>query len=185
MATLHYIGPTETKHLTNLDLTNLDLKRGDLVCLNTKEKHWRNDDVYIFDGITLIELSTEYDDYGHIPPEFEVSDNGFGPNHWRDVIDHNGYFFPVDEIRQRALASIKIGTFEWFDEPLLHSIVTIGDEEYTLFFDHVLVEDYNECQISDTERLNIFQTKIKDEPWSSALYNSEICIPNCLKYLVV
>ena len=165
-ATLHYV---ESEHM----------KRGDLVCL--KEKRWRNDDVYIFDGATLIELSTEYDSYGHIPPEFEVSDNGFGPNHWRDIIDHNGYFFPVDEIRQRALASIKIGTFEWFDEPLLHSIFRIGDEEYTLFFDHVLYED---CQ-SDTERLNMFQTILKDEPWSSAVYNSEIRVPDYPQYLVV
>ena len=41
---------------------------------------------------------TEIDDYGSVPPCFVVGNGGFSPDHWSDMVDHNGLVFLSDEL---------------------------------------------------------------------------------------
>lgn len=80
---------------------NTNIKYGDLVIFR-KNAGYRNDGVVIFDGEKLIDLYSEIDDYGSVPPIFKVlQKNKYGVDiglyHWHDVdgsprdgrIDHN------------------------------------------------------------------------------------------------
>lgn len=58
---------------------------GDLIRVTTpvKNSSYRNDGLFIFDGDKLVNLSAEWDEYGSIPPEFEIKeDNLIGPEYW-------------------------------------------------------------------------------------------------------
>ena len=41
---------------------------------------------------------TEIDDYGSVPPCFVVGNGSFSPDHWSDMVDHNGLVFLSDEL---------------------------------------------------------------------------------------
>ena len=71
-----------------------NIKRGDIINF---EGSFRNENKLIFDGSKLIELYTNIDDYGSVPPIFKVGKE-FKPNHWLNVIDHNGIIFLEDEL---------------------------------------------------------------------------------------
>lgn len=73
-----------------------DVKRGDIVQLFPET--YRNDFKFIFDGKKLIALDTLYDDYGHLPQEFQFPEFSF--DHWDNVIEHNKirWFADEDEI---------------------------------------------------------------------------------------
>ena len=66
------------------------IKRGDLIALETKR--YRNDGMWIWDGVKVHKLASEVDEYGHIPsilsfPEFPL-------DYWRKHIAHN-YLIPI------------------------------------------------------------------------------------------
>jgi len=75
---LDYVLLTLTNHLQNKNL-----KRGDIVALEGYGH--RNEGKFIFDGKSVISLSYDLDEYGHLPKEF----HDFPPGHFTDVIDHN------------------------------------------------------------------------------------------------
>lgn len=91
------------------------IKRGDIINF---EGSYRNENKLIFDGIKLIELYTEIDDYGSVPPQFKVGKD-FKPNHWLNIIDHNGIVFLEDELYNKIeyfeVDNKKIGTIKIFD----------------------------------------------------------------------
>lgn len=56
----------------------LGLRRGDII-ENIKESGYRSDGVYFYDGRSIINLDTDWDDYGSIP--FVVFEE-FAPDYW-------------------------------------------------------------------------------------------------------
>src|SRR3989338_9466406 len=84
----------ELEQLTEyIKLFITEIKRGDTVSLYEKNKRYRNDGTYIFDGISVINLQDTPDDYGTLPKTFESSeDNSFHPRYFENVIMHNDYW---------------------------------------------------------------------------------------------
>lgn len=50
---------------------------------------FRNTGCFIFDGNTLQDLCSSFDEYGSLPPPFYPIENGLTLGHWQDVIGHN------------------------------------------------------------------------------------------------
>jgi hypothetical protein len=65
------------------------MDRGDVIHFGNDD--YRNNNKMIFDGKKLINLDTDVDDYGGVPPDFVVGDNDgeFNIGDFSDVIDHN------------------------------------------------------------------------------------------------
>lgn len=72
--------------LNYLQKEKVDLRKGDLVLFDAKIGY-RNDGVAIFNGTDIIDLYAEVDDYGSLPPEFHVIENGVSINYWSDMGD--------------------------------------------------------------------------------------------------
>lgn len=62
-------------------------QRGDIIHFEQFDSY-RNDGKYIYDGKKLIQLDTDYDDYGQVPEEFKVPQE-FPPEYWQLSIEHN------------------------------------------------------------------------------------------------
>ena len=82
---------TLDKALLYLRQKGVTIRRGDLV---TFDGGYRNDGVMVFDGIKIIDLYYEIDDYGSLPPEFRVIEDGTPIDYWvpsetQPGIDHN------------------------------------------------------------------------------------------------
>ena len=62
--------------------------RGDVINF---DGNYRNDNKMIFDGTKLLQLYTDIDDYGSVPPEFVCGDlpNEFNIGDFEKLIDHN------------------------------------------------------------------------------------------------
>jgi hypothetical protein len=71
-----------------------NIKRGDIINF---EGSYRNEGKWIWDGTKIVNLYTEVDDYGSVPPEFKVGKD-FQPNHWIDIVDHNSIIWLEDEL---------------------------------------------------------------------------------------
>ena len=86
---------------------NLDLRRGDFVFIEF-DIGYRNDGKTIFDGNRIIDLAPEPDDYGTIPPEFQIGE--FPPLYWMDLIDHNTLvpFNVVERLPGLTLDNVRI-----------------------------------------------------------------------------
>jgi len=65
-----------------------DLVRGDLIILGP-DSGYRDSGVYIYDGGQILDLASEPDPFGSIPPNFQV--NQFNPIYWSSVIERNNY----------------------------------------------------------------------------------------------
>lgn len=99
------------------------MKRGDTISLVRRDKKYRNNWTYIWDGMKAIDLETEFDEYGHVPKEFKVG-HEFQPDHWVKTIAHNQIFhlsnetkdqmvFVVDDTSDIPFANVRIGGWEW------------------------------------------------------------------------
>lgn len=77
-----------------------NIKRGDTISLLRKNKKYRNDWTFMWDGREAVDLGTQYDEYGHVPRRFEVGDE-FQPNHWHLTITHNQIFHLSDETKNQ------------------------------------------------------------------------------------
>lgn len=87
------------KAITKYVLANHpDIRRGDVV----QHIMWvdRNDTKCIWDGKQCIPLGydREVDEYGHVPPQFMVSENEFRVDWWDDAIAHNKAFWVHPEV---------------------------------------------------------------------------------------
>ena len=106
----------------------MPIKRGDLISLNpnTLDDRERNSDIFIYDGKKVIELDSDIDEYGAVPPCFEVTDTEFSPHYWRDKIAHNSIFWLAQPILDRFRVS-------WDSKLRLHiASTTIGRKPYTV-----------------------------------------------------
>jgi len=77
------------------------MTRGDVICFGGQ---YRNERKMIFNGEKLEDLYTEIDDYGSVPPTYEVCDNGFNVGDFEDLIDHNS----INWLSLKKLKEIKI-----------------------------------------------------------------------------
>lgn len=68
---------------------NLQPARGDIIDTIFEDYRDRNDGKYIFDGKDVIDLDSDVDDYGAVPPQFQITDKDFAIGWWKDTIDHN------------------------------------------------------------------------------------------------
>jgi len=137
------------------------IRRGDCVCSVSESDRYRNEHVKLYDGTTLIELHGTYDEYGHIPASFEVTDTEFAPNYWIDAIWHNAYFFPCDEIRERAAEAMTYGSLTGFSNPTHSSTFKIGAVTYTLLFDDISFGVEEDA----AQAASLFREKIHKGPW--------------------
>jgi len=104
----------------------IGIARGDVVILDT-DAGYRNDGKFIWNGKKVIDLYTEVDDYGSLPPEIEIADdNDFTAYSWEDLLDHNNLVWYSPEIRDR----IKDGLNE-----NLRSRVNIRQTSWTFHID--------------------------------------------------
>jgi hypothetical protein len=107
------ISDDKLKHeaLYFLQRSGYELVRGDLICFNGLYDY-RNDGVYIFDGIKIINLKYELNDYGDLPEEFTVINNGVPIRYWENTekdkgIDNsNVVWFDPEPVRQQCLDNI-------------------------------------------------------------------------------
>jgi hypothetical protein len=118
------------KHFTKLGFMEFDTLTLQIVTQFAKEKRladgsaiklydgYRNEGLLFWDGLTgkIIEPFTDIDDYGSVPPRFRVGPDGFAPDSWLSVVDHNGVVFPtplfMEQIHDAYVASGKKEEFK-------------------------------------------------------------------------
>jgi len=135
----------------NVFLTNNkpeNLIRGDIIALPSdpeckiyegEDFTYRNDGKMIFDGENVISLDFEEDEYGNIPPSFVINDFNFNQNYWREVIDHNCFFWmntekfeikKVGETLKTRFGKTEESLFTHKENPKIQFEVLNGDDEY-------------------------------------------------------
>ena len=135
--------------------------RGDLICFNGLN-NYRNDGVWIFDGCEIISLDyDDIDDYGSLPQEFTVINNGVPIRYWENTekdkgIDNNNVvWFDPEPVRQQCL----------------DNIVDIDDNLFTTFkYNDKTYTIYDHRSFFDDESRNT-----KDE-FFEILLNSELLL---------
>ncbi len=131
------ITPTESEldMLTNYVRNNLlNVRRGDTVSVYSRDCRYRNEGTYIFDGLRVINLQGFPDEYGTLPKTFEVSEvSTFHPRYWQNVIAHNNYWWPSENIREDC----KNGIVEHYSQnlPVHYTTFNLQGQTYTLLFD--------------------------------------------------
>ena len=87
----------------------LDISRGDTLILDCVSGY-RNDGVYLWDGSKVIDLYTDVDDYGSVPPDMKIFDEDDDyrlPTHWEGIIDHNHIvWFDVEPYKDELAENI-------------------------------------------------------------------------------
>ncbi len=105
-----------------------EIKRGDILCLDSDEDRYRNTNCYIWDGEKAIELD-DVDEYGNVPPQFQITDTEFHPHYWDSAVAHNGIFWLSTEILQRM-------KFTKSENGVISSSVLIGNKTWTCIVDY-------------------------------------------------
>lgn len=81
----------------------LPLKRGDVLKIDP-ENAYRNENTYLWDGKQVITLFDEIDEYGSLPPSFEITDqNNLEPETYFDHVTHNRIIWLSQAIRDRIV----------------------------------------------------------------------------------
>ena len=134
--------------LDRLNQLNYDLVRGDLICTESLD-NYRNSGVYIFDGCKIIDLDREtIDDYGALPPEFHVINDGvpitywinFGNEYYTKGVDHNNIvWFDSSPVKDQLMNNIKIEGDE------LYTTFIFNNVEYKILYsdEHSEIQDIN------------------------------------------
>lgn len=106
------------------ELRNLknNVVRGDLICYNGLD-YYRNNGIFIFDGCDIINLDYDIDDYGALPKEFTVINNGVPIDYWYNTEKNKG---------------IDNNYLVWFDhksvkKQLIDNIIEIDGDLFTTF----------------------------------------------------
>ena len=135
--------------------SNADLRRGDLI--STQSKHgYRNEGIAIYDGVNIVNLCVDYDDYGCVPKQFKVIEE-FPINYWSDHfqiqdltkrgIDHNCIvWFNHDLVKDQCIINInfkmindgKFGAFTQFNynDKIYFIVLDIGEDLYEDFLEN-------------------------------------------------
>jgi hypothetical protein len=124
------------------------IERGDIINF---EGSIGNENKLIFDGVKLIDLYTNIDHNGSVPPQFKVGKE-FKPNHWLNVLDHNGIVFLEDELFNK----IEYFEIENKDKNFFVGTVKIFDTNYNIYFSY----SPNNLLLSDIKKYIE-----KEKPW--------------------
>jgi len=133
------------------DFTDYKLVKGDLICF-TGLDDYRNQGVSIFDGCKIINLDYDIDDYGSLPEEFTVINDGVPIRYWENTekdkgIDHNHLV--------------------WFDhrivkQQLIDNVTEIDDNLFTSFeYNDKTYKIYDHLSFFDDESRNTKEQFIK------------------------
>jgi len=113
------------------------VKRGDLLCFTKngiKERGYRNEGVWIWNGDKMVELYTNVDIYGSVPREFKVGKE-FAPDHWIDKIDHNNIVWLENELYKE----IKL---QFLETNNIEGNINIKGKDYSIKID--ILDDDND-----------------------------------------
>ena len=84
------------------------MEAGDIINF---EGSYMNERKMIFNGVKLMHLYTDIDDYGSIHPNFKVGLD-YEPCHWKHAIVHNSIIFLEDDLFERIVLYEKDGIIE-------------------------------------------------------------------------
>ena len=130
------------------------MSRGDVIHFEGDD--YRNNNKLIFDGEKLVNLYSDVDDYGSVPPEFVVGDKEeeFDIGDFEDLICHNTInwlskeklkeiTFSIDEEKDRVLGAVTIKGTEWkiILDIYYHSVFQNGSTNSKKFKCHIEAED--------------------------------------------
>jgi len=109
------------------DPVSLGLSRGDVVHFGNDD--YRNNNKLIFDGEKLIELWTDADDYGSVPPNFVCGDEpgDFNIGDFEDSIEHN----TINWLSKQKLKEIEL----YIKNDKVYGKVTIQGKEWKIRID--------------------------------------------------
>jgi hypothetical protein len=130
---------------------NIGIQDGDIIESQCLCSGYRNHGKFLWWNGEVMELYTDVDDYGGLPPCIQISDtNSFNPYYWIDVIDHNTYVWFSSEIRERLKFTRNV-----FDDGgvAFSATTTIKGHEWNFEF----------RQLKETTTLEQFQEKIKGD----------------------
>ena len=116
-----YPGKNYTKKFDPKTCTNANITRGDVIVFGGG---YRNENKLIYDGEKLERLYTDFDDYGSVPPTYEVDDDKFAIGYFSDSIDHN----EANWLSKNKLKEIEL--YENKNE--VYGIVMIKNKNYTI-----------------------------------------------------
>jgi len=128
--------------LQYLHKIDADLVKGDLVIFDAVEGY-RNTGVAIFDGINIIDLASELDDYGNLPQSFRVIEGGVPIRYWEFLdetnegrgITHNRIvWFDHSKVLQQCLANIKFGLVD-DKHSAIHTTFYYAGQQYNIIYE--------------------------------------------------
>ena len=132
--------------------------RGDLIAVNGFN-NYRNEGLYIFNGCKILKLDTEIDDYGSLPDEFTIINNGVPVNYWYNIgieeytkgISHNNIvYFDHSSVKDQCLKNILSYDGE------LSTYFIYNENIYTILASRYEYDD--ESNISLSEFINILES---------------------------
>lgn len=130
-----------SKVTTYIRDNNVEIRRGDIIDTVEESERYRNDGKFIWDGEKAILLHHEYDDYGAVPPTFEVSPTEFDPNYWNNTVCHNTYYWPCLEYREQVKNSLVFDS-ELSEKEIWHGKFIHNGEETHVIVDDSYDQDY-------------------------------------------
>lgn len=173
------------------------MTRGDVIHFGNDD--YRNNNKMIFDGEKLIDLYTEVDDYGSVPPTFLVGDNEdeFDIGDFDDLIDHNSINWlskhKLQEIelfqkKGKIIGSVVIRDKKWFISFEIHDDIEFNtgygrnySRKYKCLLenDNIIINKIKINSISDAKYI-IKASEVSDQEKLSSLIqnNNEVNIIN-------
>lgn len=142
-----------------------DVRRGDLIIFD-KDAGYRNQGVAIFNGTKIVHLYYEIDDYGSLPEEFRVIEEGVPITYWADIsatkntpawygIQHNDIvWFDHKLVLKECLRNLQYGKVDK-DKYGIFTTFVFGNGLYYIIFDYTnqLAEapsfNHENCSIDD------------------------------------
>lgn len=161
----------------------IDLIRGDLVLFESA-LGYRNNGVTIFNGTKIMDLYSEVDDYGSLPPEFRVIEDGVSIRYWHPIdgtgvgIDHNYIvWFNHRLVQDECVRNLQYGTVS-NDIYAIFTSFYYNKMTFTIIFDYtdVLYDSVNR----DTYKFND-PTKVQQvlEIAKKSLQNTNMIVFHC------
>jgi len=130
------------------------MNRGDVICFGGV---YRNDRKMIFNGEKLEDLYTKIDDYGSVPPNYEVCDDGFNIGDFEELIEHNSINWlskkklkeiKIFELDNKVVGSVTIKNKLWYIDIYIHQefkdstfLSAITDLKFTFNDNQILLVD--------------------------------------------
>jgi hypothetical protein len=162
--------------LDHLYQINVDLVRGDLIFIDGI-KTYRNNGIYIFDGCQIVFLDYTIDDYGSLPKEFKVINNGVPIDYWISKkenglktmrgIEHNRImWFDPSSVRQQLINNVKVEEIGEYGSRIDLEISTTfiyNKKLYTILYDSKNPDAFKFINILKTKDLLMFNNDENEE----------------------